>query len=261
MRLVFLLVSAVLFLSGCARGPRLTERPALPDQFPYHSAEQICYQLRLPADTIHAFTGRARLQVRTPAGTDNLSITIVARRNDSLLIRLSPGWGIEAARLLITPDSVLLHDRVHHRLYAGTRTEQAVRHLPLPAGRDPFLSLLGILYPSSGFWHVTADSGYYYLQDPSRQQRYIVDPTRWRVVRYERYTPTGILVEVYRFEAFSRFGSIFLPRRIHFERPDLGMTVRLYYRTLQLNPPNLQFVWNPDARLRRLPFQAMLEQP
>lgn len=249
----------LLVLHGCARGPRLAERPDLPAQFPYHSADQIRYQLRLPLDTLYAFTGQASLQMHTPEGTDNLSATIVARRNDSILIRLSPGWGIEAARLLITPDSVFLHDRIHHRLYTGARTELAVRRFPLLPEGDPFLSLLGALYPPPGRWQVTADSSYYYLSDPAGQNRYVVDPARWRVVRYEHYNPVGILVEAYRLEAFDQFGRIFLPRRLQLERPGLGITVRLYYRRLQLNPPEIALVWNPDARTRRLPFQAMTE--
>ncbi len=259
--LLALLIGLLLLLGGCARGPRLAERPELPDRFPYHSAEQIRYQLRLSLDTLRAFTGRASLQLHTPEGTDNLSATIAARRNDTLLIRLSPGWGIEAARLLITPDSVLLHDRLHHRLYFGVRTELAVRQLPLLTEHDPFLSLLGALYPPPGRWLVTADSAYYYLHDPDGLFRYVVDPARWRVVRYERYDLSGTLVESYRFEAFDRFGQVLLPRRLLLERPAVGMTMRLYYRTLELNPPTLQFSWNPDPRTRRVPFQAMMEQP
>ncbi len=255
------LLSILLLLGGCARGPRLAERPDLPARFPYHSADQIRFRLRLPLDTLRAFTGRARLQVHTPEGTDNLSATIVARRNDTLLIRLSPGWGIEAARLLITPDSVLLHDRIHRRLYFGARSEPAVRRLPLLTESDPFLSLLGALYPPPGRWRVTADSGHYYLYDPDGLYRYVVDPARWRVTRYERYHPNGTLVESYRFEAFDRFGRVFLPRQLLLERPAVGVTVRLYYRTLVLNPPALQFVWNPDPRTRRIPLQAMMERP
>ncbi len=256
-----LILAAGLLVGGCARGPHLAERPDLPARFPYHSAEQIRYQLRLPLDTLRAFIGRARLQIHTPAGTDNLSATIVARRHDSLLIRLSPGWGIEAARLLITPDSVLLHDRIHHRLYTGTRADPAVRRLPLLTESDLFLSLLGALYPPPGRWQVTADSSYYYLSDPTGQHRYVVDPARWRVVRYERYNLVGTLVEAYRFEAFDRFGRLFLPRRLLLERPDLDVAVRLYYRTIQLNPPELPFAWHPDNRTRRMPFQALRERP
>lgn len=259
--LLTLLIGLLFLLGGCARGPRLAERPDLPERFPYHSAEQIRYRLRLPLDTLRAFTGRASLQVHTPEGTDNLSATIAARRDDTLLIRLSPGWGIEAARLLITPDSVLLHDRIHHRLYFGARTELAVRQLPLLTESDPFLSLLGALYPPPGRWIVTADSGHYYLHDPDGLFRYVVDPARWRVMRYERYDPSGTLVESYQFEAFDRFGQVFLPRRLLLERPTVGVTVRLYYRELALNPPDVQFAWNPDARTRRIPFQAMMERP
>lgn len=259
--LALLLSGMLLWLGGCARGPRLTPRPELPDRFPYHSADQIRYQLRLPLDTLYAFTGQASLQMRTPEGTDNLSATIVARRNDTLLIRLSPGWGIEAARLLITPDSVLLHDRIHRQLYTGARAELATHRLLLLTESDPFLSLLGALYPPPGLWQVAADSNSYYLQDPSGQHRYVVDPARWRVVRYEHYDPSGMLMELYYFEAFDRFGQVFLPRRILLERPGSGMTLRLYYRTLQLNPPDVRFTWNPDTRTRRIPLKVMLERP
>jgi hypothetical protein len=254
------LIACMLFLLGCSRGPRLAELPELPARFPYHTTEQIRAYLRLPLDTLKAFSAQATVQLRSPTGIDNLSAIITARRDDSILIRFNAGWGIEAARLLITADSVFLHDRIHRRLYAGTRRDLMPYRLPIiTTTQDPFLGLLGALYPPAGFWQVRIDSTYYLLQDTTGYQRYKIDPARWRVVRYERYDAAGHLVEVYHFEAFDRFGQVFLPRRLLIAQPLQGLEARLYYRELTLNPLSLQFTWNP-AGAGRLPLSALSTQ-
>ncbi len=254
------LIVCLLLLAGCSRGPRIVEAPELPARFPYHTAEQIRAHLRLPLDTLLSFTAKANVQLRSPAGIDNLSATVTARRSDSILIRLHAGWGIEAARLLITPDSVFLHDRIHRRLYTAARHDPIRYWLPITTHQDPFLSLLGAFYPPAGFWQVMADSTSYVLQDTAGSYRYRIDPTRWCVVRYEHYNAAGQVIEAFHFDAFDRFGNVFLPRRLRMAQPLQGFEVRLYYRELTLNPPSLAFTWNPTGT-QRLPLNALSDQP
>ena len=165
-----------------------------------------------------------------------------SRRNDSTYISISPGLGIEAARVLVTPDSFYFYDRLKNRLVFGSMAN-AEGVIPHPfATDDIFINLLGLSIPSPDVeWSVIADSAHYILTDPTALQTYIVDPALWRVIRYERHDPRGTLIEEYDFSEFDTFDGAVLPRRVVFRRPLEESHASIYYRSLEVNPESLTF--------------------
>ena len=143
-------------------------------------------------------------------------------------------------RVLVTPDSFYVYDRIKKRLTYGSRRSAAAA---LPAAltvEDIFGNLTGTLLPSPAVeWDVEPDSSYYHLTNARRT--YVVDPATWRVVRYEEHNRSGQLVDQRLFSAFDRFGDLYLPRRLVFRRPQEETTAALYYRDITLNPEQLQF--------------------
>lgn len=234
---------ALLVVGGCS-GPRETAAPdrALPAAFPGHSAEQIQQLLGPPSDSLHAFSGTARLSVQSPQQRGSFSAKLRHRRNDSLYMSISPGLGIEAARLLVTPDSFYVYNRLERSLTYGSRAF-AEQHLPAAlTAEDLFANLLGYLVPPSSVdLDVSAGERYYYLTDDNQHHTWVVDPAMWRVVRYEERDAAGDLTEVRSFDDFEQMGGVLLPRRLTFRQPQQESTASLYYRDLDFNPPSLSF--------------------
>jgi Domain of unknown function (DUF4292) len=252
---LYLTFAVSLALAGCS-GPRSTAIDPLESGFPFHSLDQIQTALAdaRPA-AIHSYRAETALSVRSPAQSGSFSADIVHRENDSLLISVSPGFGIVAVRALITPDSVFVHDRINRELTYGSILD--VGHfMPLPA--DPaglYQAMLGLLTPELTIaWVLSNAAGLYVLKSPDGRRAYTVDPQSWRVVRYEERNGEGGLIEERTFSQFERYTDGYLPRRLTFRRPNDDTAASLYYRKLTLNPPDLRFDFSVSGSVRRIPM-------
>ena len=245
----------LLWVAGCS-GPRATvdNRPDLPDAFPSHTVAQIHEQLRagLP-DTIATFTGKANLSLRTPELSGNVTARLAHRHRDSLYMSLTATLGIEAARILVTPDSFFVYDRINKKLNYGSM-DYASQVMPAAfTSNDVFPNLLGMLLPESTInWQLEADTAYYHLRDPDDLRHFIIDPTIWRVVRYEERSRAGTLVEARTFTEHDRFADVFVPRRIILQRPLDDTNVSMYYRELTFNPSTLSMTLEVGDSVERV---------
>ena len=166
------------------------------------------------------------------------------RTDDSLLVNLSPGLGIIAARGLATRDSVFVYDRFNHRLYYGALGSLG-RVLPELASLSAlFTNLTGTFSPNGQKeWTVQADSTHYLLtaREGSRRFRITIDPKLWRVIRYEVRTRGGTLLEERRFARFESVNGIYMPHEITMRRPQRETVLRLTYDDIRPNPEQLAF--------------------
>ena len=236
------LLVIMLWVAGCSgSGPLVDNRPDLPDAFPNHTLTQIHQQIRLAAnDTISAFQGKASVSLRTPEFKGNVTAQMKHRRSDSLYMSLTATLGIEAARMLVTPDSFFVYNRLEKQLNYGSMDYASDFLPPMLTGEEVFPNLLGMLLPDPDeAWQFEADTAYYYLRDAAGRRHYIIDPTVWRVVQYEERTPQGTLIEARSFTQFDTFDGVFIPRRIILRRPLDDTSISMYYRELTLNPPAL----------------------
>lgn len=227
----------------------------MPDGFPNHTAEQISRQISAPVDTLTAFTARARVNVRTPEQDDSFTALVRQQRSDSLYMRFSK-FGIEGGRLLLTRDSVFFFDTRRAVLRTGS-VEDARSLFPAPVSSPRlFENMLGLLSPAPATdWGVEADSALYYLSGPQEQERYVVDPTRWRVVRYTREGDVGTVLEKRHFSEFQTVDGLLVPHRIIFRRPSDDLTAVITYETVTLNPSGLSFQLDVPPSVPRKPFR------
>lgn len=248
------LLVLVMVVAGCSSSGA-TRSAEMGGTFPNHSFRQIHQQLVFASDTLSGFTAEGRLAVDAPQRSGQFNAEVRQRRNDSLYMSISPGFGVEAARMLVTPDSFFVYDRINQQLTYGT-VELAQRHLPLPlTSEEVFENMLGILAPDpSVSWQIEADDRYYYLTDAAGQRRYTIDPNRWRVIRYEERTPGGTLIEAREFSEFDTFGDVTLPRRLTLRRPLDEASASLFYQNLTLNPKNLSFELGVGRDVPRVPL-------
>lgn len=248
------ILALVVFVVGCT-GSGATRSTDAPADFPNHSAGQIHQQIALATDTLSSYTATARLIVDAPQRSGQFSAVVHQRRNDSLYMSLSPGFGVEAARMLVTSDSFFVYDRINRQLSYGS-VETAQQHVPLPvSSEEVFDNMLGILAPNPAHaWQVEADEDYYYLTDATGRHHYTVDPSRWRVIRYEERNGEGELVETREFSEFDTVDGLTFPHRLTLRRPLDDASASLYYQDLRLNPDSLSFELDVGNDVRRVPL-------
>jgi hypothetical protein len=226
----------------------------MPAGFPYHGAEEIRALVAEDADYLNAFRARASLSIASPAQSGSFTADITHRRADSLLMSISPGLGIEAARALVTPDSFFVFDRIRRQVTYGSLAEAAHALPSVLVGDDLFANLLGLVRPEEGVnWRVQADGSNYYLLTPDGLTRYTIDPTIWRVTHYEDRLRDGTLVEERVFSGYEVIDGVLLPRRVVLSRPLEETTVALHYRSITPDPPVLSLKLGAPDNIPRVP--------
>lgn len=122
--------------------------------------------------------------------------------------------------------------------------------------------MLGLIAPdSSTEWSVQADSSFYYVSSDgsvssaNHESQYLVDPIRWRVVRYVRQNANGTVLEKRHFSDFRFTEGVLIPHRVVFQRPIDDLSANLSYEHVNLNPSELSLSLDVPARIPRRPFQ------
>ncbi len=252
-----LAVVTLIVLAACASPrPAADVRTDMPAEFPEHSAEQIGTLLPSPSDTVQSIRLRAGMNIRSPEQNGSFSASLNYRRADSLYMTISPGLGIEAGRVLVTPDSVFIYNRIDRSLAYGS-IDDADAVVPIPVDSAAVLpNLLGMLTLDRGkSWNVTADEERYRLDSADGTERYYVDPTLRRVVRYEKRDGNGTLIEDRTFSDFQRMGGVVVPQRILFRRPQERTTATLNLRELEVNATDLSFALRVRDTAQRIPIR------
>jgi hypothetical protein len=231
------LLAVVLLAAGCAtsRDAVVTDLD-MPALFPNHSEAQIVNAVRGSGERIQTFESRARMRFEGPEGKGAASVRFRQRRDDSLYASVRVTLGIEAARALLTPDSVFVHDIFRGKLLFGAVSDvDALVPTPTTFG-ELFPNLSGTLYPEPGVrWSVEADTMHYIMTDTAGLRRVRVDPRTWRVVELTLLSPEGEIEEKRTFSEFDEFDGYILPRRLDFIRPLDGTRMSIYHRTLHVN--------------------------
>lgn len=241
-RAALVVVASTFFLWGCTGPAATTEPPAdVPAEFPNHSAEDIAFEIRSDTDDLEAFAGRAQLSINSPSQRGTYSATLRNRRADSLYLSVGQ-FGFEGLRALVTSDSFYVYDLLKNRVTYGA-VDDAASTLPIPVGGDDvFRSLLGVIVPApQEDWILNASGRYYTLTNRERGQTLVVDPSIWRVIRYEERDASGELVEERLYGDFQEFDGVLLPRRVTFNVPQQETSVTLAYRSIDVNPVSLDF--------------------
>lgn len=244
-----------LLLAGCGSSAPTAESGTLPDLFPNHSVEQIRDAIAPSSDTLHTFSARARITVRSPQERQSFNATVRQRRSDSLFMRFSM-LGFEGGRMLLTADSLFFFDTRKAVLRVGS-VEEVRNIFPAPIGSNElFQNMLGLVAPApDAQWTLEADSSLYYLAGGNHRREYVVDPTRWRVVRYLKERDDGTVLQERHFSDFRRVDNILIPHQIVFRRPVDGLSAVMTYRDVRLNPSGLSFDLDVPPQVPRRPFQ------
>jgi len=253
--LALCVLTAGLALSGCSGSRSATGPGAVPSAFPNHSPDQIRTRIRASADTLERYKANARVSVRTPKNSRSFNANIRQERGDSLLMRFSL-FGMEGGRLLMTRDSVFFYNVRENSLRVGPLADARML-FPGPVTSDRiFSNMLGLISPrASNDWSVEADESLYYLSDPTERRHWVVDPRRWRVIRFTKESKDGTVVEKRHFSKFQKVGGVVLPHQVIFRRPSQDLMGRIRYENIHLNPKKLSFDLGVPSNIPRRPLR------
>ena len=254
-RVLLLIMVSGAILAACGTSRPAVEEGTMPETFPNHSAASIIEAVHGATDTLQAFEGEVRMDLNSPMRDGRFRATIRQRRADSLWMNVRGPLGIDAARMLITPDSFYVHNRIDNELAVGT-VDAAQQMLPVPVSGDAlFQNLLGLIVPpssSSDDWTLRHDNGLYHFDDPTGRYTYSVDPSIWRVVRFVERDADGSLIDERTFTDHTRVDGVLIPNRILLRRPDDGIRAILTYRSLTLTPESLSFLLDVPSDVQRV---------
>ncbi len=244
-----------ILVTGCASTRHRSPDRDIPAGFPNHTPDQIQELLVRDLDQLQSYQAVSNIAIASRYGSDRFTAEIEHRRSDSMRIEIRAALGIEAARILFTPDSVYAYDRIKKTLYYGD-INSAGRLLPTPwLTTDLFLDVLGLPeIEIDSDWTVEADSSLYYLRQARTSETVYVDPSVWRIIRYEKRDVEGRLVDQRSFLDLSVFDGTVLPRRIVVRRPLDRISATIIHRSIRLNPEllDLKLIVSDDADYVRI---------
>lgn len=143
-----LLLVALLAAAGCKPGRTL---PLVGRDIPPRSPEKLLERLLQQAEPpARYYSAKASVDLQLPDGGRSFKAQLRSVRDSAAWVSVVPALGVEVARVLMTPDSVKLLDRVNDHFYLGdsATTHQRFGLMPslgmlqrallgLPVGLDP----------------------------------------------------------------------------------------------------------------------------
>lgn len=129
------LVFALLPLAACKSGKTL---PILRPELPPRSAEKLIERIAPdPHAQVRYYAAKAGVEITLPDGSKSFKAQIRAVRDSATWVSVVPALGIEVARVLLTPDSLKLLDKLRDQYFVGDTAAAKARF-----GLQPSLDLL-----------------------------------------------------------------------------------------------------------------------
>ncbi len=229
--------------AGCmTSNPIRTSSGSLPNQFPHHTAADILERLPAYPSSMNRLYAEARIALSSPAESGRFTAKIDYLHPESLLARVTFPLGVEGARVLVTPDSAWVYDRVEKIVWTGS-PERVAGMLPgAVAGLNLVELATGFEQPNKdGSWHVDTDSTLYLLTSRDGRLRYTIDPALWRVVAIKEWGADGTLLEQRWYSDFIDVQGETIPRRMALSRPGETMRISMAWHRIELQPDHLTF--------------------
>lgn len=110
-----LVCAVVLFFTACSPA-----RKAIKEPLKEQGAAFLFEKLKSTKPVFHALSTRASIDIKTDENSISLKAQVRIKKDSAIWMSFSPLLGIEAVRLLLTPDSVKFIDRLNKNYFIGT---------------------------------------------------------------------------------------------------------------------------------------------
>lgn len=164
------LIALVLFTSACKSGKPIVR---LRGEVPARSAEKVIERV-LANDTIapRYYTAKASVELTLDDESKSFKAQLKSVKDSAAWISVVPALGIEVARVLLTPDSLKILDKLHDQYFVGDSATSKKRfglHPDLLLFQQAFLGKAIGLDPEEKY-RSDREDGYYLLTSKERRR-------------------------------------------------------------------------------------------
>jgi len=103
-----------LFFSSCSPGKRVIKTPVKEE-----GSEFLISKMKENHNHFETFKGRALASIYNNGKTNDLKVNIRIKKDSIIWVSISAGVGLEAARVMLTKDSVMFLNRIDKTFFAG----------------------------------------------------------------------------------------------------------------------------------------------
>lgn len=262
MRILFLLIFTIGF-SACKTKPVAINFPApqVPTtvtqrKFPNHTVADMQTALQAARPQLAKFQLGTKMNIVTPEIQQDVSSRIDYDANLGVYANFTATiLEIEGARMLISRDSFYLYNKLEGELIYGA-VAKASQFLPISGTiLEVHDLLLGGLMPDfNRTWTISTvppsdvRPALYALVSENGRLKYEIDPTLWRVVRFEQKDAEGKVTELITYSNFKSLSGVILPERIIVRQPETRRNAIVNIKELLKNPQNQRFDIRVDRR-------------
>ncbi len=215
--LLLTVVLAALWMSGCKPATAVQATELRP-----RSADYIVRRVARHQVSAHWLSGRARIDFDGEGGHERISAVIRLQRDSALMLAFRK-YNVEAARVLVRPDSIFVLDRLNKQ-YLADDIGLLRRRFGLPFGfQELQMLLLGNPVLPGTQYEARIDSVWYVIESDGRRYdgAWWFGPD-WRLRKMRLYDPLRDEELICRLDAW---------------QPDEGGTLFSYLRTLEVFTP------------------------
>ena len=111
---IFFCLSFIMLLSSCA-----SQKKAIKQPLKEKGEDYLLSKMKENQSSFETFSGKALVEIVSKGKSNNLKVNIRIRRDSAIWVSISAGVGLEAARILLTKDSVMYLNRLNNSFFVG----------------------------------------------------------------------------------------------------------------------------------------------
>jgi len=222
-KIIFIL-SVILISAGCSvfHPVERSEYYSTADR-DWNSVQQLVVKQNITRHNF--FISKARVEVVSDNGRDNFLATVKFLYPDTFLISFRSKTGIEAARVYITNDTILINDRINRKLLFG-RPGTAGRKYGITPGILPVL--LGDFISTNGNnLNNECVNGVAIVNTTiaGNKLSYIINCADAKVISVSRESSNNSSYSVIKFGKFIRESELYMPSNLSFDYPEMKVNI------------------------------------
>ena len=215
------------------------------------SAESVLQRVKANASRIHNLTAHGTVTVERRDSGNSGSFDMVLKKPDSLLIKLSGPFGIDAGMVLLTPQEFRLYNRFANQLVIGPTTPSNLHSIfNLDIDYDDILTIFSGLIPilDEGMtlrsYGVNKNRYLLTLQRDDNVHMYWIDPEWFIVSEYHLLDVDGKLKVDAKSSVRNDRRNGVLPRSVRFTFHKQRTRISIFYHRARINVPDIRLTFS-----------------
>jgi len=225
----------LILITNCARVFR--KAPLSADQITIAEIRDRVEQNYLKLSSMKA---RAKLSVESPQMSFMANAAINLKMPDSLMIKLSAGFGIGIGSIFIDQDQFLLYSSLDNNVYVGSSDSADFNHfLPIKLEFEDLIQVFsGIhLIKSHKKELLKIDKNQYLIMGAINNHvlKYWVEPKKFVVTEFQLLDRQGKMLVKFEYDNFIKNSRVWLPKTIRLSQPDRKTRLTIVVTNFNIN--------------------------